>query len=245
VPRNFVYHALALRVKPTGESNREAWFLTAEEGLIKATLFGGSKSRLRSQTSPFHEGKLMIYHDPVRDSRKVSDFDVQSWRPGIRECWERAMSAAAVAETILASHGGGGNWQEALELTSAILDILNGASAGACQRITVCFFWRWAQFLGVKPDLSACASCACEVKREEPLWYSAGKEALFCEKCAKDGGFSSRLGPGARLWLKGIESLPVTALERVTPDIPSLEQAKAFSEAVLAAVLEKRPNFIK
>jgi recombinational DNA repair protein (RecF pathway) len=155
------------------------------------------------------------------------------------------MSAGAIAETILASHGGGGNWQEALELASAILDTLNGASAGACQRITVCFFWRWAQILGVKPDLCACASCASEVKREESLWYSAGKEALFCEKCAKDGGFSFRLGPGARLWLKGIESLPVTALERVTTDIPSLEQAKALSQAVLAAVLGKPLSFIK
>ena len=50
-----------------------------------------------------------VYHDPSKDSRKLSDFDVRSWRPGLRELYERAMAADAVAETVLASHGGG--WQ--------------------------------------------------------------------------------------------------------------------------------------
>jgi DNA repair protein RecO (recombination protein O) len=240
VPRSFVYQALALRVKPSGESNREAWFFTAEGGIVKATVFGGPKSRLRSHVAPFHDGNLWIYHDPVRDSRKVSDFDVQSWRPGIRECWERAMAADAVAETILASQGGGGNWQETLKFTGEVLDLLDGAAAGTCPRIAAYFLWRWAQILGVKPDLSVCASCACEVKREELIWYSARKEALFCEKCAKDGDSLLRLSPGGRLWLKGIESLPPAALERVSLDTLSLEQARALSQAVLAAVLGKR-----
>ncbi|MDR2104051.1 MAG: recombination protein O N-terminal domain-containing protein, partial [Treponema sp.] len=79
--RSFTYSALVLRVRSSGESNREAFFLTAEEGLIRATVFGGPKSKLRSHVAPFHRGTLWVYHDPIRDSRKVTDFDVQSWRP--------------------------------------------------------------------------------------------------------------------------------------------------------------------
>lgn len=152
MPRNFSYSAIVLRVKASGESNRDAWFLTAEEGIIRATHFGGPKSRLRSQIAPFHQGRLLIYHDPVRDSRKVSDFEVQSWRPGIRELYERLMAADAVAETILASYGSGGSWPEAAELTGAALDSLETADAAACSRTFALFLCRWVKILGLTPD---------------------------------------------------------------------------------------------
>jgi len=244
MPRDFTCQALTLRVKASGESNREAWFLTAEEGLLRATVYGGPKSRMRAYVAPFHEGKLWIYHDPVRDSNKVSDFDVQSYRPGIREVWERAMAADAVAETILSSQGGGENWPEAVKLAGAVLDAVNEAAARACSRIAIYFLWHWAHILGVRPELSACASCSCEAKREDVLWYSARKEVLLCEKCSvninEDTDSLLCVGGGARLWLKEIESLPPAALERVTLDEPSHEQAKALSQTVLAAALGRR-----
>jgi len=240
MPRNYTFSALTLRVKPSGESNREAWFLTAEEGLVKATVFGGAKSRLRSQVAPFHEGKLFIYHDPVKDSRKVSDFDVQSWRPGLRELWERTTAAGALAETILFSQGGGGNWVDAINLAGAALDALNGAAAEACSRIAVHFFWHWAEILGAKPDISCCASCRKEVGQEEFLWYSSKKEALFCKKCVPDQDSLLSIGPGGRLWLMGIESVPPAARETCPVDAISMEQAKVFSQAVLAGALGKR-----
>ena len=241
--RNLTYSALTLRVKSSGESNREAWFLTGEAGLIRATVFGGGKSRLRSQVAPFHEGKLLVYHEPVKDSRKVSDFDVLSWRPGIRELWERAAAAGALAETILSSQGGGGNWPEALKLASSVLDALNTAAVGACSQIAIYFLWQWAQILGVKPDLSTCAFCSCEIKQEQALWYSGRKEAVFCERCVQNPDSLFRIGSESRFWLMEIEALKPAALE--TPDTwpadtSSLEQAKALSQAVLAGVLGKR-----
>ena len=242
MPRSFTYSALTLRVKPSGQSNREAWFLTAEEGLVRATVFGGPKSRLRAQVGPFHEGTLWIYHDPVRDSRKVSDFDVQSYRAGIRELYERAMTADALAETILASHGSGGNWPEAAKLAGSVLDSLDEADAALCSRLGVYFLWHWSGILGVRPELSVCTSCFFQARRDEALWYSAGNGALFCENCVRKETPPSvlRLGPGARLWLTRIESLPPSALARVTLDSASLEQAKTLSKAVLAEALEKR-----
>ncbi|MDR1970606.1 MAG: recombination protein O N-terminal domain-containing protein, partial [Treponema sp.] len=95
--RNVTYSALVLRARPSGESNREITFLTAEEGLIRATVFGGPKSKLRAHTAPYHRGKLWIYRDPAKTFMKVTDFDVQVWRPGIRELYERTMAASAVA----------------------------------------------------------------------------------------------------------------------------------------------------
>jgi len=256
MPRSFTYcSAHTLRVKSSGESNREAWFLTAEEGVLRATVFGGPKSRLRAQVAPFHSGKLWIYHDPVRDSRKVNDFDVISYRTGMRELYERVMAADAVAETILSSHGSGGGWPAAAKLAGSVLDALNDAGSPAlCSRIGVYFLWHWADLLGVRPDLCACASCEMELSREEAVWYSSENEALFCEHCFRNAAASNtalfdavqsnystlRVGPGARLWLNEIAALPPTALVRVSLDNPSLEQARALSKAVLAAALGKR-----
>jgi DNA repair protein RecO (recombination protein O) len=152
LPRTFTYTALVLRTRPSGESNRDAWFLTAEEGLLQATVFGGPKSRLRSHVAPFQSGPLWIYHDPVRDSRKVTDFDVLCWRPGIREQYDRTMAADALAETILASHGGGGNWEAAFSLAGKSLDALEGADDANCLRVLVHFFWNWLDILGLRPE---------------------------------------------------------------------------------------------
>jgi DNA repair protein RecO (recombination protein O) len=118
------YNALILRTRPSGESNREVTLLTAEEGLLRATVFGGPKSRLRAYIAPYHQGTAWLYRDPVKDSLKVTDFDVRFWRPGIREDYDRTMAASAIAETILASHGGGTERAAALALAGNIFDAL-------------------------------------------------------------------------------------------------------------------------
>lgn len=69
--RTFTHQALVLQVRSSGESNREAVFLSAEEGILRATVFGGPKSKLRAYVAPFHAGTLWIYRDPVRDYRKI------------------------------------------------------------------------------------------------------------------------------------------------------------------------------
>jgi len=219
--RNLTYRALTLRTKAIGESNREAWFLTEEEGVLRATVFGGAKSRLRSQVAPFHEGELWLYHDPVRDSRKVSDFDVRSYRIGIRDLYERTLAAHALAETVLASHGGGGAWQDAVALCSQTLDTLSEADAQLCSRLGIYFLWHWAAHLGVRPDLSTCASCSCALPSEMTVFFSLESEAVLCGNCAKLSGIATlgtegnapllhrnngiRIQSGARMWLRAIE----------------------------------------
>ena len=250
--RNFTYTALTLRVKASGESNRESWFLTSGEGVLRATVFGGPKSRMRALVTPFHSGRLLVYHDPVRDSRKVSDFDVLSYRMGIRELWERTMAANAVAETILASHGGGGSWEQALSLAESVLDALDGANADTCSRLGVFFLWHWAEILGLRPDLGFCAVCGKDVGRSrtsersrsnesaDTLWYSAAKDGLCCDNCRKiDAGSWLRVDPGARLWLARVETLSAEDVERVSLDVPSFEQARSLSIAILAEALGK------
>jgi DNA repair protein RecO (recombination protein O) len=241
MPRTFTFHALVLKTANSGESNRDAWFLSAEEGIIRATVFGGPKSRLRAHVAPFHRGTLWIYRDPVRDSRKVTDFDVRSWRLGLRELYERTMAADAAADTILAAHGGGGAWEEALDLADAVLDALEKADEEGCTRIFVHFLWTWAAFLGLRPELA----CACGGPADGLLWFDRREGVFRCSSCAgrvDSDAYAGRgdllpLNPGAWRWLKGVEDLEPAQLSRYVPDPVSLRQTRAALCAMMAGIL--------
>jgi DNA repair protein RecO (recombination protein O) len=154
------------------------------------------------------------------------------------------MAAAAVAETILAGHGGGGNWNEALALADGTLDVLEGAAEGACVRVFIHFLWRWAELLGVRPELNRCASGACEVPADGILWYSRREGALFCPSCAEadlSPGDPLPVGPGARRWLAKAGDLPPAPAARYTLDEAAFRQAKALVTSALAGALGKRP----
>jgi DNA repair protein RecO (recombination protein O) len=233
--RSFSCEALVLKTAASGESNREAWFLCAGQGVLRATVFGGPKSRLRSHVSPFHSGTLWIYRDPVRDSHKVSDFDVVSWRPGLRELYERAMAADAVADTILASHGGGGGWETALSLAGASLDALAEADEGAAARIFTQFLWNWAAFLGLRPSLDG-SERPCEASTDGLLWFDR-LEGAFTRTPAGPGNRFLPLGPGARRWLLALQENTPERILRITADSLSLTQARAAAAALMAEIL--------
>jgi len=247
--RNASCRALVLRTRASGESNREAWLLCERTGIVRVTVFGGPKSRLRAYASPFHSGRAWTYHDPVKDSRKLTDFDVDRWRPGIREMYERAMAADAIARVALASHGGGGNWGDALSLTEAALDAAEGADEETCPRVVPWFLWRWADFLGLRPDLASCPLCGRPAAQGAPLWFSPREGGAVCAACknAVDArGGLVEIGPGARLWLETALSLPHDRLASHAADGASLREAGALAKAALADALggfSLRSNF--
>jgi DNA repair protein RecO (recombination protein O) len=216
--RLFTYSAIILRVRSSGESNREAWVLTSEEGILRATVFGGPKSKLRSYVEPYHRGTLWIYREPVRDFRKITDFDVQSWKLGIRERYERSTAAAAIAETILAGYGGGGSWEEAFKLADASFEALETADEPCCVRIFIHFLWNWAEILGIRSDLDETANP--------------------CEPA--ENGVPSKLGLGARRWLTVAGNLAPSQMTRYSLDEASARQARAFVTAILGNALGKR-----
>jgi len=242
--RNSVYKSLILRCRSFGESNREVWLLTAETGILRAVVFGGPKSKLRSYASPFHSGQAWVYHEPIKDTRKLSDFDVKEWRPGLREMYERAMAADAAAETILFSHGGGGSWEKALDLAEGTLDALASADSLMCNRILLHFLWSWADFLGLKPDFDYCSHCGKKIPSADMSFLLPGEGGLACTTCLdieKQNRFPEA-GPGCRRWLETVLSLSPSLLGRYSLDKKSYDEAKNLVIAVLGEALGKKLN---
>jgi DNA repair protein RecO (recombination protein O) len=240
--RNQRYTALVLRVRPQGESNREAFFLTAEEGILRATLYGGPKSKLRSQVATWHLGRLLVYHDPVRDSRKVSDFDVESWKPGLRERYERSAAAGTIAETILAAHGGGGGWDGALALAEESLGALEEADENGAVFLLIQFIWKWLDFLGQRPSLACCSSCACEYPPDGVLWYSRYEGSFLCPSCAHnpEGDDYLAVSPGLRRWLGAADRIAPRELKRYTLDASQAAQARILGSAIASGLLGRK-----
>ncbi|MCL2196725.1 MAG: DNA repair protein RecO [Treponema sp.] len=243
--RTAVYSALVLRNRPSGESNSEVTLLTAEEGIIRATVFGGAKSKLRAHCAPYNSGQVWIYRsapatqDKSKDYAKLSDFDVHSWRPGLRELYDRTMAAGAAAETILSSHGGGGEWEAALQLAIETLDALETANEELCSRLLVHFLWRWAHLLGIKPHLDSCAACDSEAENA-PLWFNISENTALCASCVCGGSSLIKLDAGCRKWLSAVETLESAQVHRYSMDNKSYGEAKAIAAAVLTGAIGKR-----
>jgi len=238
--RTTVFTALVLRSRHSGESNNEVFLLTAEEGIVRATVFGGPKSKLRAFSSPYNSGQVWVYRDKAKDYSKLSDFDVRSWRPGLRELYERTMAAAAVSETILASHGGGGEWGTALQLAAETLDALENANDELSARLLVHFLWRWCAFLGIQPHVESCSGC--EEGGDAPLWFDAREGAALCANCTageRQPGLI-KLNPGCRKWLTVTGELDASLISRYSMDHKSFSEAKALVCAVLSGAFGKR-----
>jgi len=162
----------------------------------------------------------------------------------LREMYERAIAADAVAETILASHGGGGNWGRALFLAQEALDTLSEADEETCARIVLWFLWQWTDFLGLRPEFDTCSLCG----KPAPDRYSIREGGMVCDSCS--GGSSGlatggacglvEAGPGCCHWLETTRKIHPDQLVRYTLDKKSFREAKVLATAILAEAIGKR-----
>jgi DNA repair protein RecO (recombination protein O) len=150
--------------------------------------------------------------------------------------YERAIAADAVAETILASHGGGGNWNRALSIAQAALDALEAANEETCARIVLWFLWQWTDFLGLRPEFDKCSICG----KPPPLWYSIREGGMACASCSEGSAGFLQAGPGCCHWLETTRRLNPDQLSRYTLDKKSFREAKALATAILAEAIGRR-----
>jgi len=241
--RTAVYNALVLRCRSSGESNSEVTLLTAEEGIIRATLFGGPKSKLRAYSAPFNTGRVWIYRDKSKDYAKLSDFDVHSWRAGLRELYERSITAASAADIILSSHGGGGDWNAALDLAVQTLDALENADENLCALLQIHFAWRWIRFLGLQPHLDWCSECGNPIN-DNLLYYDVRDGSALCADCSPALAASHspllQCNPGGRKWLSAVSGLEPSGIHRYSMDKKSFQEAKSLVNSILSEALGKQ-----
>lgn len=207
--RSWTTEALILTLSSWGESNREALFLTPENGLLRASVFGGAKSKLRAQVGPWQTGKLWLYTDPVKKSTKITDIDVTAWRQGIRESLVRTWCASLCAEVVTRSHGNA-DWR----VVNAFLDGIAVSDDDECRRGLLRFMWRHLIGAGVNPETGRCARCGEAVSTaldgSGPLaaaFFSPHEEAFLCPECARPEERGFPVSARALVYLDAVEHL--------------------------------------
>lgn len=236
--RNLVYEALVLRAKESPGGSRILSLMTAEAGLVDAFVFGGPKSKLRSLASPYASGRAFVYLDPVKDFQKLSDFDARDYYPALREDLGRLWAAGLVAELLLRTSGGGGDFPLVLELAREALAALDAAPSGACDGPTLVFIWRLVNLMGLGPDPRACSSCGSELRPSQGGAYSFVQEGFLCPDCAEHAGAADRcleLGTGSLRWLSRSLELPYAQ----AASLPLLPETTETLKALLYALARK------
>jgi DNA repair protein RecO (recombination protein O) len=204
--RNLVYEALALRARESPGGSRILTLMTAEAGLVDVFVFGGPKSKLRSLAAPYAEGRAFIYLDPVKDFLKLSDFEVRDSFPELRDELERLWSAGLVAEFLVKTSGGGGDYPQVLELALKCLRTLDTCPPGVSEPPLLLFLWLYVELLGIGPDPTSCSSCGTALRPSLGGGYSFALEGFLCPRCAARSERILPLGTGALRWLtRGLE----------------------------------------
>ncbi len=217
--RNESFPAIVLRSREQGESNRLITLFSASSGILDVFLFGGPKSKLRSLAAPYHCGRAWVYYDPVRDSRKLSDFDPSDTYPGIREKLKSSMHAALWAELLIRSRAGAGDFEHAFVLLLACLSGLDKLEEEDCAYASYVFLWRYAGLLGSRPQMQSCGICAGHIREDRVEYYSIGQASFLCPDCGAEEGIRLiNIGPGLRRYLERIADLEPSQALRLRLD---------------------------
>lgn len=159
--RNYQSEAVVLSISSLGENNSLVTLLTKDRGIVKACLYGGPKSKLKSLCAQFHTGKVWIYETPEKNQNKISDFEVSKYHDSFSENLFKNYAALLAAELVIKTEcaGGGDNIQNIWNLLGGFYDGLELSNEEQGKAGLIRFLWRFVHLSGLLPDTEECESC--------------------------------------------------------------------------------------
>jgi DNA repair protein RecO (recombination protein O) len=225
--------AIVIRRERMGESHKNLTLLTADLGLVHAAAYGAWKmhSALRTGSEPFAHSLARLYHDPVKNTYKVTDLEVRESFDGLREDLDRIEAASLWAEVVLKSIAAGETTGGLYRLLLSSLRALEAGAADRAPYATAQFLWRFLDLAGYRPDTSACERCGRTFGESESV---AG--GIACRACAGEAGLP--LSAGARRYLEASRDLDLGAALAVSLDPSSLAGLGKALHHAIRGVLE-------
>jgi DNA repair protein RecO (recombination protein O) len=225
--------AIVIRRERMGESHKSLVLLTADLGLVYAAAYGAWKmhSSLRTGSEPFAHSLVRLYHDPVKNTYKVTDLEVRETFDGLRADLGRIEAASLWAEVVQKSIAAGEVTGGVYRLLLASLRALESGAAERAPYATAQFLWRFLDLAGYRPDPSACERCGRAFGEEEGAAWLPAPGGIACNACADAAGFP--LSAGARRYLEATRGLDLGVALAVSLDPASLAGlAKALQHAI-------------
>ncbi|MCX7028882.1 MAG: DNA repair protein RecO [Spirochaetes bacterium] len=236
--RNLSTPAIVIRRERMGESHKGLVLLTADLGLVHAAAYGAWKmhSALRTGSEPFAHSLARLYHDPVKNTYKVTDLEVRESFEGLRTDLGRIEAASLWAEVVLKSIAAGETTGGLYRLLLACLRALEAGGADRAPYATAQFLWRFLDLAGYRPDASACERCGRAFGEAEGAAWLAAPGGIACGACA--GGAGLPLSAGARRYLEATRDLDLAASLAISLDPSSLAGLGKALQHAIRGVLE-------
>ncbi|MCQ2596828.1 MAG: recombination protein O N-terminal domain-containing protein [Treponema sp.] len=177
--RNYQTEAVVLSISSLGENNSLVTLLTKDRGIVKACLYGGPKSKLKSLCAQWNAGNIWIYETPEKNQNKISDFEVKKYHGTFGENLFKSYAALLAAELVIKTEcaGGGDNIPNCWTLLNGFFDGLELSNEEQGKTGLIRFLWRFIHLSGLMPDTEECEICG------RPLFSrSETKEDLLKEK---------------------------------------------------------------
>jgi DNA repair protein RecO (recombination protein O) len=243
--RSSVTEALVLKKTRVGEIHKALTMLCRDRGLISAMAYGAFKikSRLRTTSEPFHQVRVYLYHDPVRDQYKITDMESLAALEGIRASVQRFYAASLWAEVAIRSYGAGENFTDLYHLLVEALLLLEHSSVRQVLLLNCQVLLRFLAILGQRPDLHHCGTCSAELNDSAGAYLSREEHTLVCSRCTRPTAL--HLPPGALRYLQMTLKMPLEAALRIGLEEQALQDLKASSYFLVQAVLETNLNALK
>ena len=252
--RNKSTQAIILSVKQQGENNRSACIVSPDRGVFYATLYGGSKSKMRSLVQPFNAGLIYLYEDEARHFIKISDFDVKSCHVSLHTDIYKMMAANLASELLIKTKCAG-EYSSAFTLFSAFLEGLERTQGFASRTGTIRFLWRYLKLLGQQPDANTCSSCSTPISTQTSSGgtYIRYINGFVCSDCApvyrESQNFSKQDSPflssESLFYLNAVNTLRPSTVRTMELSPQSESELKTFLFMLIEQAVGSRLNSLE
>ncbi len=239
--RSVTTEAIVIRRERMGEYHKNLLLLTSNLGVMDACAYGAYKmqSRLRMGSEPFTYSRVSLYHNPVKKTYKVTEFDVKQGFEGLRGDLDKITAVSLWAEIVRKSYGAG---ETSPSLFSLFLGCMRGLESSGSECIpffTAQFIWRFLSLAGYRPETGICDVCGRRFQDAETVFYGSSSNGFYCRSCAAPSAF--KVPPGVLRYLEATSGMELEKAVAVRLDAPSLRALEEFQFRAVRAVLETEP----
>ncbi len=230
---NFSFcNALIISVKPAAENRSSVQILTEKEGFIYATLYGGTKSKLKSLVSPWNSGILYLSKSNNSQNLKISDFEVKNYHLSFRTDLYKNLASSMALEIVLKTKCGG-TYEKAWYLLNGFLSGLDLCQEKSQAELGFLrFLWRYLNLLGVIPELTVCSECASTFLNTDFVYFLHSEQNFVCRKCfsykAPNEKFYFKIQENTLKYLNNILTLKPSLVRNIPITAENLTEMKQF-----------------
>jgi DNA repair protein RecO (recombination protein O) len=236
--RTFMTEGIILKASRFGEIHKSVALLCPEHGILHAIAHGAlkMKSKLRSSSQPFYHVRAYLYHDPVKNSYKITDLEMIRQFFGISQSIEKYYAASLFSEIILRSHGGGESGIETFGLMRDALGCLDGAGIQDVCFVIIQFIYRYLVMTGYGPELRSCGRCGKILAEDARVCFHTRSHEFTCADCSF--GESVHVSPGMLKYLGKTGTLEFGKSMEIRLEKGTAIMLKTIMYALIEALLE-------